>query len=131
MNSTNLNITNVIKRYSKEYDIPNETSINHFVALKSFLELATKSKVPCFPDKTIDNAWHTFIIHTKVYRDYCLNNFKKFIHHNPLDKIITPIKGYYCSYDNETKKMDSKLMFVTQAVCDGGGDDCASCTDDD
>ncbi|MDI9312277.1 MAG: hypothetical protein QM535_18855 [Limnohabitans sp.] len=127
MTTTSLNVEQVINRYSKEYSVSLEQSERHFHALFDFLKLAATSDKPCFPDKTIDNAWHTFIIHTKLYSTYCSNQFKKFIHHNPIDKIEQPIEGYLCSFDSDTNSLFYKLTPVTQAVCDGGGGNCSSC----
>lgn len=130
MDTNSFIIKKVIERYSKEYDIQLQLCYKHFDALEKFLDLANGSNLPCFPDKTIDNFWHTFIIHTKIYESYCKNKYGKFIHHNPIDKISTPIEGFYCSYDNIINKFEYKLMIVNQAVCDGGGGSCSSCNSD-
>ena len=37
----------------------------------------------------IDEMWHNFILFTEDYNNFCLNYFKRFIHHNPsIKKII-------------------------------------------
>lgn len=123
-------INPVVRRYSKEYNVQPELSKKHFKALEGFLELACNSKLPCFPDKTIDNFWHTFIIHTKTYENYCKTKFGKFIHHNPIDNLEKTIEGYYCSYNDTENKFEYKFMLVNQVVCDGGGGSCSSCNSD-
>lgn len=37
------------------------------------------------PSQLIDIAWHQFIIHTKLYSDFCQKNFHRYIHHRPLN----------------------------------------------
>lgn len=120
----------VINRYSREFDVSRIQAEKHFSVLLDFLSLASKSESPCFPDKTIDNAWHTFVLHTRLYADYCFSNFNRFIHHNPIDKIERPIEGYLCAYDFTSNSLTYKLTQITQAVCDGGGGNCSSCTGD-
>ncbi len=127
MKENKFNIESIVARYSKEYNVRPELSEKYFKALEGFLELASKSRFPCFPDKIIDNIWHTFIIHTKIYHDYCKVKFGKFIHHNPIDGLKEPILGYYCSYCPEKEVFQYRFMLVNQALCDGGGGDCTSC----
>lgn len=35
------------------------------------------------PSQAIDSAWHEFILHTKLYGQYCEQAFGQFLHHNP------------------------------------------------
>jgi hypothetical protein len=35
------------------------------------------------PNIVADEFWHTFLVHTKAYRDFCLRHFKRFIDHEP------------------------------------------------
>jgi hypothetical protein len=35
------------------------------------------------PTVIVDLVWHEFILHTEVYRDFCLKHFGKFIDHRP------------------------------------------------
>lgn len=37
------------------------------------------------PPKIIDDYWHEFILHTKMYSEYCQTVFGRFIHHQPND----------------------------------------------
>jgi len=52
-----------------------------FDQLESFLGSCNGS---CqVPSKPIDEAWHTFILHTKEYASYCRDRFGRFIDHVP------------------------------------------------
>jgi len=33
--------------------------------------------------RDIDNMWHNFILYTKDYTDFCLENFGEYLHHKP------------------------------------------------
>jgi hypothetical protein len=52
-----------------------------FEQLESFLGSGTGS---CrVPSKAVDDAWHAFILHTREYAIYCMNQFGRFIDHVP------------------------------------------------
>ena len=40
------------------------------------------------PLMIIDEMWHNFILYTKSYHSYCMDKFKKFIHHTPTPNSI-------------------------------------------
>ncbi|MFM9946516.1 MAG: hypothetical protein ACKV1O_01130 [Saprospiraceae bacterium] len=121
----------IIVRYSKELGVSISTSKKHNKVLVEFLDLASKSEHSCYPDKTIDNAWHNFILFTKDYYAFCQRKYNKLIHHNPIDKINEPQIGYLCKYSSKGKsKMIAQLTTITQAICDGGGDSCSTCSSD-
>lgn len=35
------------------------------------------------PSQAVDSAWHEFILHTKLYDQFCGQAFGQFLHHNP------------------------------------------------
>ena len=37
----------------------------------------------------IDEMWHTFILHTQAYDEFCKNYFGYFLHHQPTSKLET------------------------------------------
>ena len=40
---------------------------------------------PSTPSKLVDVGWHTFILYTREYAEFCRDNFGRFIHHCPTD----------------------------------------------
>lgn len=38
------------------------------------------------PSQEIDVVWHQFILHTEIYRDFCIRHFGFYIDHRPLNK---------------------------------------------
>lgn len=72
----------VVEHYSKKRQISLDAAKDIFKELESFLNdvIAKKSSTPT---EKLDDAWHDFILHTKLYAEYCQKNFNSFIHHNP------------------------------------------------
>lgn len=51
-----------------------------------FLEIRLENK-NCSPSDVIDMLWHSHILDTKNYYNYCTNNFGYVIHHDPDDSV--------------------------------------------
>lgn len=81
-------IPQVLKRYQKDYEVSEKVAREHEKELKRFLIICAENH----PNSTdmfsqeIDNLWHTFLLFTKDYAQYCNENFGHFVHHVP--KII-------------------------------------------
>jgi hypothetical protein len=73
--------SSVIAYYSHQTGTPVEQAILTFKELEQFLARAANRFQR--PSKNVDEAWHTFILHTEEYSKYCLVQFGKFIHHIP------------------------------------------------
>jgi len=125
----------VINRYINQYKIDNVNAELHFKALLDFLHLAATTNKPCFPNKAIDDIWHTFILFTKDYYTFCSSNFGKIVHHYPFvseeekQKSFSP--GYFCYIsENKMKKklvksvleLDSQYVLSADFNCGSGGD---------
>ena len=65
------------------------------------------------PSDLIDIFWHTHILDTKSYYDYCINKFGKIVHHNPSDSLNQEArKNRFCSTLNKYKeKFGSPIYF--------------------
>ncbi len=55
-----------------------------FIEYFRFLELRNKNE-KLSPSDPIDKFWHTHILDTKSYQNFCIEKFGKVIHHNPFD----------------------------------------------
>jgi hypothetical protein len=51
----------------------------------AFLGACAVSTVPLSPSATVDIGWHTFILYTKDYREFCERVAGRFIEHVPTD----------------------------------------------
>ena len=53
----------------------------------AFLSLsATTTGTSYSPSPLVDKGWHTFIVYTKPYAEFCQQTAGHFIHHNPFDE---------------------------------------------
>lgn len=46
--------------------------------------------VPLSPSTEVDPGWHTFMLHTREYADWCQEQFGRFLHHNPFKGPLRP-----------------------------------------
>jgi len=83
----------IIDGFINRYNVTREEAIDIFEETKKWLWAAAKSSeedsVTMSIDASlliIDEMWHTFILHTKYYHNFCMNVLKKFIHHLPTPK---------------------------------------------
>lgn len=77
----------VVYRFYDNYDVDIEEARDIFNELKRFLFLAAKygDTQRIFTHEAlyiIDEMWHTFILFTKDYHDFCMDHFGFFLHHN-------------------------------------------------
>lgn len=83
----------IIEAFMERYDVKEAEAREIFEETKKWLWLASKREEhgeAIFIDRPlliIDEMWHNFILHTRQYYDFCLNNFKRLIHHRP-----TPVR---------------------------------------
>lgn len=85
----------VIRGFMDRYDVSFDEAAEIFEETKKFLELAAEvheeGSQNLFIDNPlliIDEMWHTFILHTKQYMNFCLNRFNRFIHHVPTPSVV-------------------------------------------
>lgn len=62
----------------------------------------------------IDEMWHTFILHTKDYIDFCMKNFGSYIHHQPHPKDNTQRSLYEL---DETKITEAEKLKRRKYSC--------------
>jgi hypothetical protein len=80
-------MTDIIKRCQKDYNYSDEDMVILEKELKRFFILSAV-KTPHaggtgMYNSDVDNLWHTFILFTKDYADFCQKHMKHFIHHIP------------------------------------------------
>jgi hypothetical protein len=73
----------IITKFCSEYDIEQELAKEYFIEVKKFLYLCANTTDRLAPTAEIDKIWHTFILFTKDYRQYCMHFLGKFIDHMP------------------------------------------------
>jgi|AntAceMinimDraft_11_1070367.scaffolds.fasta_scaffold91065_1 hypothetical protein len=78
----------VILCYMRKHRVSIEVAKNHFRAMLIFLYFCATSNNTFTPSEVIDEMWHTFLLSTKDYDDFCQEYLGKKIHHNP-DSVIS------------------------------------------
>lgn len=73
----------VIQKYSKEHHVSLSEASLRFEEMKKFLYICATRKGAFSPSKVIDDVWHTFLLFTRDYNDFCVSHFDKFVHHVP------------------------------------------------
>lgn len=80
----------VIAAFVERYDVSWEEAQDIFNETKKWLWLTSQAAetdneklIIDKPLTIIDEMWHNFILHTKQYYNYCMQKFKKIIHHVP------------------------------------------------
>ncbi|MER6171384.1 hypothetical protein [Streptosporangium sp. NPDC001681] len=73
-------------RVAREEDIPQQTAEQIVEQALAFLVACGRnSDVRLFPSKLVDVGWHTFILYTRPYAEFCQKVAGRFIHHVPTD----------------------------------------------
>ena len=80
----------IIDGFMKRYNVDLEEAASILQETKKWLWIAAKAsdeeKFSLSIEKplaVIDEMWHNFILHTRQYHKYCMDKFKRFIHHDP------------------------------------------------
>lgn len=128
----------VIKHYAFKHHCSLEISIDkHLKLLDYFNEVQQMGTA--VPSKEVDEVWHNFILHTRLYREFCHEKFGKFIEHNPhlpdnIDQVLaekTTRPVYYGKCDNQCNgsgKCDVKCSGEKECDndCNGNPSSCDS-----
>ncbi|SDX59868.1 hypothetical protein SAMN05661080_00517 [Modestobacter sp. DSM 44400] len=104
--------------------------------MAKFLTVAADSDQPVAPSRAVDTAWHTFILFTRDYADFCAATFGRFIHHQPTD----PGDGHGDDEEDEStyartrallterfRPLDGQLWPAAGAQCQQEGNCTADC----
>ena len=61
-------------------------------ALKDYFLICHKAKKKwvSMPSQVVDEAWHEFILSTKLYENFCRRAFGYFLHHTPAESMPSP-----------------------------------------
>lgn len=120
-------------RITKDHpDLDQQTAERITEQALAFLATAATATTPIGPSALVDIGWHTFILHTRDYAQFCDRIAGRFIHHEPelpgepgvpLAATVTAMRagGYH---------VDTDLWPAGNADCDSRCHQChAGCTD--
>lgn len=85
---------NVVRRFTETWDVPHDEALELFEDMKKWLWLSdynykqSKSEQHIHlaisqSTKLIDEMWHTFILFTRDYCEFCTCYFGRYLHHRP------------------------------------------------
>lgn len=134
----------IITKFCSEYDFEQEVAKDYFIEVKKFLYLCANTTDRLAPSAEIDKIWHTFILFTKDYRQYCIHFLGKFIDQVPevkkdteeLDEpkencllnTITHYKNVFGELNNEVWQIPFKNE-IEEEDC-SNCNECSNCTND-
>ncbi len=72
--------------YGIETDTPIQRVEEMCDELLSFLDEAAAGLVEARPPDHLDKLWHTFILHSRLYTEFCTERYGRYLHHNPRRK---------------------------------------------
>ena len=83
----------VVESFTDRFDVSMEEASDIFEETKKWLWLSAqaekKGQGGLFIDKpllVIDEMWHVFILHSRLYYNFCFKYFDTYIHHTPTSK---------------------------------------------
>lgn len=94
--------------------------------------LRAKRRLVSMPSQVVDDAWHEFILSTRIYGDFCRRAFGCFLHHTPAEAMATPtfaidgllnIPGgftYRLHCDRDTSGIGSGVYCASHIGCSSG-----------
>ncbi|MFF4118950.1 glycine-rich domain-containing protein [Streptomyces sp. NPDC001714] len=81
--STELRETLVDNMRAKFPQLTEEKADRGVGQMLAFLAACDYSTRPLSPSPLVDDFWHTFLLHTKAYREFCEKTFGRFLDHQP------------------------------------------------
>jgi hypothetical protein len=74
----------VVARYQADFDLDNDTAWHHAREAVRYLAMCTDRPYANYGMAgQVDEFWHTFILHTQAYMEWCQRTFGFFVHHTP------------------------------------------------
>lgn len=80
----------LVNRIMKDYDVEHALSEQLMEGALGFLKASGESQIALSPSPLVDIGWHTFILYTRSYAEFCQRVAGRFIHHEPNDNSGSP-----------------------------------------
>ncbi|WP_116205629.1 glycine-rich domain-containing protein [Amycolatopsis circi] len=124
-------------RIAKETTCSYEYSVRIMDQALAFLAACARTACPLAPSDIVDIGWHTFILYTREYADFCGRISEGFIHHVPDDETRGG-NAHLSEMMNRTTSaieaagfaVDRELWFTSAAKCANCSQCKNGCTDD-
>jgi hypothetical protein len=79
----NFSFEPILERYKRDYGVDDETARRHELELKRYFILCATQDGRLGMRGPVDNIWHTFLLFTEEYADFCHRVAGRFLHHIP------------------------------------------------
>lgn len=77
----------LIKSFCRKYEVSEPEARQQFEECKKFLVICGESPDQAHaPSLVIDEMWHSFVLHTQDYQQFCEKYLGRFIHHRPTER---------------------------------------------
>lgn len=76
----------VVRRYCADHNASPTDGQICFEAFKQFMVICAESLTVRAPSEAVDDMWHTALLFTRTYRDFCDRYLGTFIHHQPVEQ---------------------------------------------
>lgn len=131
----------IVEKFCAENEVEQDVAKQYFIEIKKFLYLCANTTDRLAPSAEIDKIWHTFILFTKDYRQYCVHFLGKFIDHVPEVRKDTTEPKENCllntvnHYENVFGDLNNEVWqipFKNETEDDdcSNCNNCSSCNDD-
>lgn len=74
----------MVRRYCEDHNASQADGEACFEAFKQFMVLCGMSSSVRAPSEAVDDMWHTALLFTRAYRDFCEDYLGAFVHHLPV-----------------------------------------------
>lgn len=109
--SNKIDLEEIVIRHHQQYDMPIEEIYPLLLELKKWLILcAVNPKSEYMLMGKVDKLWHTFILFTKKYAEFCEIVAGRFIHHQPE---INPFKDNILKTKKDLQALDANAEVRT------------------
>jgi hypothetical protein len=131
----------IIAKFCDEHSIDEILSKEYFQEVKKFLYLCANTTDRLAPSAELDKIWHTFILFTKEYRQYCQQFLGKFIDHVPEVRKDISVAKENClhntitHYESEFGELNNQVWQIpflntTHENDNSNCSECSSCSND-
>jgi len=124
-------------RIAKENMIPLEYAGRIMDQALAFLAACARTDQPLAPSDTVDIGWHTFLLYTREYSNFCVRISGTFIHHVPNDSeefgdatLVDTMARTTAAIAYAGFAVDDELWFTGSAKCAKCSQCKNGCTDD-
>ena len=117
----------LVRRIVKDEQIDQPTAERIMAEALAFLQAcALNPGAGLGPSPAVDIGWHTFILHTKEYGEFCHRIAGRMIHHNPTDDTDEQV-GKYGSIKATLVAMRAAGIPVDEEMWQAHAVDCSQC----